>query len=206
MITTYAELKSQVADWLHRTDLTTNIPTFIQLAESKIDNSIKGRKLETVLTTTLTAGVNLLALPADYSSMKSIVVLSNPTSTLELIPDHVLSQYNSTNTTGVPQFYSIRADNIIFSLPPDGSYSIQVTYYANLTKLSDSNTTNWVLTRFPYLYLYGALIEASIFSNDPDQVQFYQTKFDDGIRDVITKFGDESWSGSPLRSKSDYVV
>ena len=206
MITNYTELKTEVANWIHRSDLTNNIPVFIQLAESKIANSIKGRKLETVYTTTFTAGVNSIPLPADYASIKSIVVLSNPQSVCELIPDNWLAQYNANGDTGIPQFYSINGDNILFSSIPDGAYSVQITYYADLTQLSSLNATNWVLTKYPYLYLYGALIEASIYTNDPDQVTFYQAKFTDGINDVINKFGDESFSGSPLRSKSDYVV
>lgn len=206
MITDYSTLKTEVANWIHRTDLTTNIPVFIQLAESKIANSIKGLPLETSLTQTLTGGVKTLALPADYNEMQSIEVQSNPTSVLEFVPDNVLLQYNSNNTSGVPEFFTIIGNNIVFSKIPDSNYSIVITYIAKLTALSDVNTTNWVLTNFPYLYLYGSLIEASIYCNDPDQVQFYQTKFDSAIMDVIEKYSNQKFSGSPLHAKSDYVV
>lgn len=206
MITDYSTLKSEIALWIHRTDLTANIPTFIQLAESKIANLVKGLPLETTITQTLTAGVGTLTLPSDYNEMQSLVVLSNPTMTLQLIPDYTLSQYNANNVSGVPEFYSIIGNNINFSKIPDGNYSIKITYLAKLTNLSDVNTTNWVLTKYPYLYLYGALIETSIYTNDPDQVQFYQTKFDSAIGDVITQYSNQKFSGSPLHAKSDYVV
>lgn len=206
MITNYSTLKTEIANWIHRTDLTSNIPTFIQLAESKISNSIKGLPLETQVTQTLTAGVNTLALPADYNEMQSIVVQSNPTSVLEFIPDNVLLHYNSTNTSGVPEFFTIIGNNIVLSKTPDSNYSIVITYVAKLTSLSDVNTTNWVLTNFPYLYLYGSLIEASIYCNDVDQVQFYESKFNSAIMDVIEKYSNQKFSGSPLYAKSDYVV
>jgi hypothetical protein len=206
MITDYSTLKTEIANWIHRSDLTTNIPTFIQLTESKIANSIKGLPLETTITQTLTAGVNTLTLPNDYNEMQNIVVQSNPTSILEFVPDNVLSQYNSTNTSGVPEFFTIVGNNILLSKIPDSNYSITITYIAKLTSLSDINTSNWVLTNFPYLYLYGSLIEASIYTNDPDQVQFYQTKFDSAIIDVISKYSNQKFSGSPLYAKSDYVI
>lgn len=205
MITNYSELKAAVADFIHRTDLTTNIPVFIQLAESKIANAIKGRQLETTITSTLTAGVATLALPGDYDQMKSVIILSNPQSPCEPMSSDRINQYNALGTSGVPQFYSIEGNNIMFSLPPDAAYSVKINYYADLVQLSDTITTNWVLSKFPYLYLYGSLIEASIYTNDPDQVQFYQQKYDEGINDVIRKFGDESFSGG-LHAFSDYVV
>lgn len=205
-ISTYSDLKTEIANWIHRTDLTANIPTFIQLAEAKITNNIKGLSLETSTTSTLTAGIGYIALPTDYREMQSIVVLSNPTRTLQLVPDHILSQYNADSSTAVPEFYSISGNNINFSKIPDGNYQIKMTYLTKLSALSDVNTTNFVLASFPYLYLYGALIEASIFTSDPDQVQFYQMKFDEAIKEVITQYGNQKFSGSPLYAKSDYVV
>ena len=40
-LTTYTELKASVADWLNRTDLTSAIPDFITLAESKFKTELK---------------------------------------------------------------------------------------------------------------------------------------------------------------------
>ena len=206
MITNYSDLKSEIANWIHRDDLETNIPVFIQLAESKIAKNIKSRYLETVYSSTLTGSSDTFTIPFDYSSIKSIVVESNPVSPLELIPDHTLQQYNQTSASGVPQFYSITGSDIYFSPVPDSNYGITITYNADLIPLSSINNVNWVLTRYPYLYLYGALIEASIYTNDPDQVQFYQAKFDDAIKDIWENYNDQSFSGSPLRARSDYVI
>jgi hypothetical protein len=206
MITNYSDLKSEIANWLHRDDLETNIPIFIQLAESKIAKNIRSRYLETVSTHTITGGSETFTIPFDYSSIKSIVVESNPRSPLEIVPDHILQQYNQNSTTSVPKFYTITGSNIYFSPIPDSNYTTTITYNSDLIPLSSVNNINWVLTRYPYLYLYGALIEASIYTNDPDQVQFYQSKFDDAIKDIWENYNDQSFSGSVLRARSDYVV
>ena len=206
MITDYSTLKSEIANWLHRDDLETNIPVFIQLAESKIAKNIKSKYLETSNILYAWGGNKYTTIPFDYSSIKSIVVESNPSSPLELVPDHILQQYNQNNATGVPKFYSITGSDLYYSPVPDNNYNVTVTYSADLVPLSSVNNVNWVLTRYPYLYLYGALIEASIYTNDPDQVQFYQAKFDDAIKDIWENYNDQNFSGSVLRARSDYVV
>jgi hypothetical protein len=203
---TYAELQSNIADWLHRTDLSAQIPNFIFLAERKISNNIRARQLEQSTTLTTTAGVQSLSLPTDYSSLKNISISGAVNTVLTLIPDDTLLKYNSNNVNGTPQFYCVQGNNILLSPVPDNSYALTVVYYQDVPPLSSTNTTNWLLREYPYIYLYGALIEASVYVNDPDQVQFYQGKFNDAIQDVWQNFAMESFSGSPLRSVSDYIM
>jgi hypothetical protein len=40
-LTTYSELQSSIADWLNRTDLTSQIKDFITIAESRLDRELK---------------------------------------------------------------------------------------------------------------------------------------------------------------------
>ncbi|WAK01868.1 phage adaptor protein [Methylobacter sp. YRD-M1] len=202
----YSSLQDTVADWLHRTDLAVQIPTFIQLAESKISNNIRSRHLETKTDLITAAGIDYVALPTDYGSLKNIQVSGATNTVLTLLPDDTLLNYNANNDIGIPRFYSIQGENIMLSPIPNGELTLNLVYYKDLTPLSGVNTTNWVLNKYPAVYLYGALIEASVYINDPEQVQFYQMKFDQTIEDMWRNFGYESFSGSPLRATSDYIV
>lgn len=56
-ISTYAELQTSVASWLHRADLTSQIPDFITLAESKLNRKLRLRAQETTATGTVSATV-----------------------------------------------------------------------------------------------------------------------------------------------------
>jgi len=38
---TFDELKTNIADWLNRTDLTSVIPTFITLAEARLNRQLR---------------------------------------------------------------------------------------------------------------------------------------------------------------------
>lgn len=202
----YSSLQDTVADWLHRTDLAVQIPTFIQLAESKISNNIRSRHLETATDLFTTEGVDQVLLPSDYGSLKNIQVAGATNTVLTLLPDDALLSYNAGNEVGTPKFYAIQGEYIKLSPIPNGELTLNVVYYKDLTPLSGVNTTNWVLDKYPAVYLYGALIEASVYINDPEQVQFYQMKFDQTIEDMWRNFGDESFSGSPLRAFNDYIV
>lgn len=203
-ITDYSTLQTAVGEWLHRTDLATQIPTFIQLAETKIANNIRSRQLETTTTLVTTDGVSTVALPSDYGSFKNLQIAGYPP--LTLVPDDILLLYNSSGGLGVPQFYCLQGNDLVLSPVPNSELTINVVYYKDLTPLSSINPVNWVLTKYPAVYLYGALIEASIFTNDPEQQQFYQTKFNDTIEDMWRNFGYESFSGSALRAYSRYIV
>ena len=45
-ITTYSELKTSIADYLNRSDLTSIIPTFISLAEAQINRDVRTWQME----------------------------------------------------------------------------------------------------------------------------------------------------------------
>ncbi len=45
-ITTYSELKTAVANWLNRDDLTAVIPDFISLAEADMDRKVRHWRME----------------------------------------------------------------------------------------------------------------------------------------------------------------
>ena len=63
-ITTYSELKTAVADWLNRSDLTTAIPNFISLAEAQMTRQIRHRKMVTRATATM--DTPYFAVPSDW--------------------------------------------------------------------------------------------------------------------------------------------
>ena len=44
-LSTYAELKASVADWLNRSDLTSAITDFVSLAESQMERDLRTRQM-----------------------------------------------------------------------------------------------------------------------------------------------------------------
>ena len=68
----YSDLKTNIAAWLNRTDLTTVIPDFITLAESSFNEEIRNRKM--IKRATATIDSQYSAVPA-----LSLIHISEPT-------------------------------------------------------------------------------------------------------------------------------
>ena len=213
--TDYASLQASVANYLHRTDLTAVIPDFIYYAETKIINNIKARKQEVTITGTLTLdanGVYYIPLPADYGSVKTIQILAGSNYVLKFASDEIFLRLNQDNATGTPEFFSLNnvtglPDGAIYFAPlADSAYSYSLTYYQDLPHLSNTITTNWLLTQFPRVYLYGTIIEACINIQDFEMLGQYQAIFTDEIEDVWQNATMESFGGTPIQSWSDYIM
>ena len=61
---------------------------------------------------------------------------------------------------------------------------MQLTYYASIDALSDSNTTNFVATTHPDVYLYGALKHASIFLMEDERVPLFSQQFEKALEEM----------------------
>ena len=81
--TSYTDLKSTVADYLARSDLTTQIPDFITLAENRLRRDLRLRQMLKVVTTAMTAGDGTVALPSDFLAMRDLHLETNPVSAIE---------------------------------------------------------------------------------------------------------------------------
>ncbi len=167
-ITNYGELKTAVANWLLRDDLTARIPEFVSLAENRIARTVRVRELEATTTTAMVVGQRSYALPANYLQFRRVYVATTVKRRLEFrSPVHYWSVYgNSANAT--PEVFTIEDDNLLLGPPPATTNNIDFLYYAKLTKFATDTDTNDLLTNATGLYLYGALIESAPFlGNDP---------------------------------------
>jgi hypothetical protein len=77
---------------------------------------------------------------------------------------------------------------------PLSTNDIELTYYAKVPALSDSNTTNWLLTAHPGLYIHGIRMYAAEFSEEDEILQkeaLFVSQFIENIHalDNRAKFG-----------------
>jgi hypothetical protein len=67
---------------------------------------------------------------------------------------------------------------------PDDSYTAEVVYYAKITPLSDSNTSNWLLTLSPDIYLYGALMQSAPYLKDDERLVVWASVYQKMVEDM----------------------
>tara|TARA_S200002703_G_scaffold159731_1_gene174403 strand:+ start:7546 stop:8217 length:672 start_codon:yes stop_codon:yes gene_type:complete len=165
-ITTYAELQTALGDWLNRADLDQKIPDFIRLAESTLNDVLRSADMVTQSTSiAITSG--RATLPADALEIVYAQVASSEDEPLEQITPQQLTMLRRTRTRNAanPRFYAIVGRDIVVT-PTPASGSLDLDYYQRLPVLSDSNTTNWLLTDSPHIYLYTSLLHATPFLMD----------------------------------------
>ena len=182
-ISTYAELKSAVANFLARTDLTDQIPNFILLAEARLSRELETRDQEKRATATLTSGDEFIALPTDMREIREIKLNTSPNVVLEYKSPTALDT-TYTGASGRPVAYSIVGGELKVRPIPDDSYTAEIIYIGSLSALSDTNTTNVMLTRHPDAYLSGSLVEAYTYLMDEQRASTYDAKFTRSIEEI----------------------
>ena len=200
-ITTYAELKSSIANWLNRDDLTSVIPDFISLTEAGINRDLRHYKMINRVDATLDS--RYVQMPADWLETVRFGITSGTTYRLELISRDDMLEYrqNTSDIAGIPKFYANIGDTIEVFPTPAAEYQMQLQYYAKTPALSDSNTDNWLLSDAPDIYLYGALVQAAPYLNDDARVQTWAALYSAAIQSLQKASDDTRFAGSGLRMR-----
>ena len=200
-ITTYDELKTSVADFLNRDDITSTIPTFISLAEANMQRKLRHWRMEKRSTAEIDTQYS--AIPADFFEVIRFYVTSGDTKPLELISQAELldRKRKNLNTSGSPSYYAITAGEIEVYPVPDGTYDAELYYYSRIPALSDSNTSNWVLEYFPDVYLYGTLVHSAPYLKDDSRTQLWASLYQEAIDAINLESERSKFGGSGRRLK-----
>lgn len=177
-ISTYVELQAAAANWLARDDLTLRIPEFITLAEAKFNRVLFHPRMETRATLTvdtLLTSPEFLDLPTDFQTMRYVRLpdeVGKPR--LQFMSQTQLDdyRYSRDNVSGSPVYFSIVGDQIELAPTPNEDMDVEVLYRANIPALA-SNSTNWLLTAAPDLYLYGTLLEAAPYIQNDERLSVW---------------------------------
>src|SRR5690242_2043587 len=91
-IASWSDLKTSVANWLHRADLASVSEDFIMLAEWEIYRRLRIRAMESALNVSISGGIAML--PEDYVELKYAYIDGQPVQSLQRQPaEWVISNY-----------------------------------------------------------------------------------------------------------------
>ena len=200
-IATYAELKTSVADFLNRSDLTAVIPTFIALTEAQMEREIRSYKQQKRSIAEIDTRYS--SLPTDFLEPVRIHLDDTYQTRLELtsLDDMLELRQDTANATGKPRYYSIQADSIEVYPTPDAAYDAEILYYSTISKLSDANTSNWLLTSHPDAYLYGALLQSAPYLKDDNRIQVWSMLYSGAVSSINNQSKKATSGGSGLRKR-----
>ena len=207
-LSNYTELKTAIANWLNRSDLTSEISDdFIKLTEADLNSKLRIRKMVTQASFTIDSETE--ALPTGFLQVRDMYILSGSTKyPLRYMTPSQMDQVKGTSTTGVPSSYTILGDTFRFMPKPDSNYTAYVNYYKSFDALSSTNTTSYILTYHPSIYLYGSLFHAANFLGgiNPQQVQTWQQMYATSLERLEQNDREDQFSGSPLQMRGEDTI
>ncbi len=198
---TYSDLQTSIANYLARSDLTSQIPDFITFAENRLRRELRIRQMLKSVTTSTVADDSTVELPSDFLQVRDFVVMTNPIQPLSYSSPSALSNDPRASEVGVPLSYTILANEFQVSPSPDGVYTVRLLYFAAPAYLSSSNTTNVFLTKAPDALLYASLIEAEPYLMNDARINTWGTMYDRAISSITKSDEEGQYSGVPLAMK-----
>jgi hypothetical protein len=185
---TYDGLKLSVADFLNRGDLASAIPDFIALAEEAIATDLvaQGPVRQMMGRSDATISTEFTPVPSDFMGIRGLYFTSTQRTIEWTDPEKIIDlkiMYPSQD--GDPQKGAIVGGE--FQLWPwvGNSYTAELTYWKRPEALSESNQSNWVITDFPSLYLYGSLLQAAPYLKDDDRVATWGNLYTAAIQRLV---------------------
>jgi hypothetical protein len=181
-ISNYSELQTAVTSWMARSDLSGDAVDFITLAEARLNRLIPA--VETDVTLTGTEDSRAISVTANSVTSPLALFLIDPSSSDETeLTQKADGTFPYDATSGRPRFWAMDGTNVNFDCPLDAAYTFRFRIRQRYA-LSDSVTTNWLLTNHPDVYLNAVLLWSGIFIKDGDQGQAYKSLLDEGIAEV----------------------
>lgn len=179
----YANLKTALSDTLDRSDLSSYLDDFIDIAEAAFARDVRIREM--IQREAITIDDRQEAVPAGVLEIISLRLLTTPVTVLQEVNLHEMNR-NRQEITGKPSMYAIH-EEIEFDVTPAESYSGEIIYYGAVTALSSGNTGNVWLTKIPDLYLYRSLMAAAPFLAGDERLTTWASLYKDGLAALKTR-------------------
>ena len=126
---TYTELKTQIADFLNRSDLTSKLDFFIDATEGELNRRLRTKEM--IKRATATADSQYLSVPTDWLEAINVEITSGDFTPLLQQSIESLDVYRkaNNNVSGQPVFFALVDNTMELAPTPDTSYTLQLTYY-----------------------------------------------------------------------------
>lgn len=181
-ITNYIDLQSTIAEYAKRSDLSAKIPTFITLAEARINRLLNLSTTEVEVALVMTIGSRFISLPANANT--PIAAWDEYVQPRRLLTPVIPQDLPVNNTyNSLPTYWCVDGANLAFEVGADKAYPISFRYKAAVS-LSVSAPTNTVLTNCPDAYLYGSLWEQAINAYDDNSAAKWKAHFEIAIQQI----------------------
>lgn len=198
---TYSALKTSLGTWAYdRTDLPT--ADFVTLVEADLraDTTVILRTEESDNSLTGSIGSRTITLPTGFVrpiTLWRILDNGDRSDPLQLVN---AADMQAVADEGIPEYWAIDGANLVFERPLDSAYSFKLRAEINLAALSDSATTNYLLTNYPQVYLSGGNLQAALYLQDAEQIDVWSRAYSQA-KQMVARAEAKSRGDAPLRTE-----
>ena len=186
-LSTYAELQTAIRNEL---DISTSgisdaaIVDAITRCEAKVCRKARLREMEQLAYATYSSGSRYLALPTGFLEMLNLKVKVATAADTTYAEAQYVAPFRLTDYYGssADKWYFTLRDQIEFHKEPSADQTVMMHYLKRWDIATDS--TNWLLTNFPDVYLYGSLMECELYVRDDQRAPAWKSLFEEGIADL----------------------
>jgi len=183
-LTNYSAFVTTVENYLARTDLSSQIPDFIQMAQLRMSRDLRTERMLKVATTSPTD--NKVAFPSDFLELREMHFQGNPPILLEFQTPDLFFRNGQTTLSGRSHYFTMLGTEFQFAPSQDSSYTIQILYYAQPTFISSTVSSNLYLAYYPDALLYATLAEAEPYLMNDPRVTTWSALYDRAIANIKT--------------------
>jgi hypothetical protein len=180
--TNYTSFVSTVESYLARTDLSSVIPDFVQMAQLRMSRDLRTEAMLKVATTT--PSDNKVAFPTDFLELREMHFEGNPPIILEYQSPDLFFRNGQTSLSGRSHYFTMLGTEFQFAPSQNSDYTIQILYYAQPTFISTTTSSNLFLAYYPDALLYATLAEAEPYLMNDPRVATWSALYDRAIANI----------------------
>jgi len=183
-IVDYSSLKTTLADYLHRSDLSDVVlSNFVQFAESRLNRKLRLLQQEATATVTVAQGANTATLPSDWVETIDLIHSDDKSALTAQSVKALNSQSNTSTSLSRPRLYATtNGYNLLFNTNADQEYSLSLNYFKRWD--IETDLTNWLILNAPDAYLYGALLEAKAYIKKAEDISLWSSGLTTAMDDL----------------------
>jgi hypothetical protein len=181
--TTYSGLQSAALNFIERPAETNEVKGWIDLAEARLNRKIAAVEVDTTLTGT-SSSRNISVSSLSISRPVALKFVNDDGDESDLVM-RSLASLSFLDDNGEPSEWAYDSDDnqLVLNRPLDAADTFRFIYREKFA-LSDSATTNWLLTNHPDLYLAATLIWGAAYREEIQNAVAWKAILDEGIEEV----------------------
>ena len=188
LINNLGSLKAELSRYMFQQRFAPDYDTAVQNFEALANRRLRVRPMEAVTNLTTTNGET--AIPPDYLLWRTVLWAGRtPYPELEYVhPAYLRSTWIETDH-GDPKIFTIEGNTFKARPVRDDADAYEFHYYQKIPSLNGTiagdNTTNWLLTAHPDLYLEGTLFELFVLGRNGEAAVAHKQLRDEKIAELI---------------------